>query len=351
MKKVDYIIVGQGLAGSFLSWFLLKNEKTFVVVDEINRSSASSVAAGIIHPVTGRRIVKTWMADELLPFAQKTYQEIEVFFSMKLFHPLAVIELLSSPREYNDWMARSGEPELLSYIDNTDNRNCYSDYLQPFYRTVTINKSSWINMGAFLTAFRNYFLINNMLVDEKFEYDNLRLTAGGVEYKDYEALNIIFCEGVESVGNPYWAHLPFVPSKGEVLTIRAEMELNHILNKKIFILPLGMNLFRVGSTYSWNAENNFPTEEGKDFLVAQLKTILKIPFDIVDHRAAIRPTVRDRRPFLGLHPAHDRVGIFNGLGTKGCLLAPYFANHLTGFLLGKNKLLNEVDVRKWKADG
>ncbi len=50
---------------------------------------------------------------------------------------------------------------------------------------------------------------------------------------------------------------------------------------------------------------------------------------------------------LGLHPSYPQVGIFNGLGTKGCLLAPYFAAHMADFLTGKNKLMQEVDVAPW----
>lgn len=349
MKHIDYIVVGQGIAGSFLAWYLLKNGKTVVVIDSKNEASASMVAAGIIHPVTGRRIVKTWMADELLPFANDAYLEIETHFEEKILHPLGIVELLSAPKEYNDWMARSGEKELSGYIDNSDSVAIYEKYLQPFYRSITVNKSSWVDTNALLRTFRNYFLHLEILVEEKFKIDSINKKDTGILYQDISASRIIFCEGIDAMQNPFWLHLPFIPSKGEVLTIRAELNLAHILNRKIFILPLGNNLFRVGSTYSWNPIDNIPTAAGKEFLITQLKSILKIPFEIIEHKAAIRPTVKDRRPFLGLHPQHDQIGIFNGLGTKGCLLAPYFAHHFAGYLSGKNELMEEVNVRKCKS--
>jgi len=346
LKKVDYIIVGQGIAGTFLSWFFLKHNKSFIVIDEKKESSASRVAAGIIHPVTGRRMVKTWMADILLPFCSSTYEEIENHFSVKLFHPLPVAELLSSAREYNDWMSRSEEAEMKSYVGNEIAQDLYSEFLHPVFKKIAINKSSWIDISSLLSTFRNLYSAKEILSEEKFEHDQLKLDDGLVEYKNIRADKIIFCEGVEALQNPWWKDLPFLPAKGEVLVIKAEMELRHVINKKIYILQIGKNIFKAGSTYSWNFQDDSPTAEAKDFLVAQLKSILKIPFEVISHHAAVRPTVKNRRPFLGLHLQYPQVGIFNGLGTKGCLLAPYFAGHLTGFLLGKNELMKEIDVTK-----
>src|SRR5687767_13804321 len=100
-----------------LSWFLQKKGKTFIVVDDENRAAASRVSAGIIHPITGRRIVKTWLADQLIPFAENTYKELEIFFGEKFYHPIRVIELLSTVKEYNDWMSRSESPELDGYLE------------------------------------------------------------------------------------------------------------------------------------------------------------------------------------------------------------------------------------------
>ena len=162
------------------------------------------------------------------------------------------------------------------------------------------------------------------------------------------AHQLIFCEGYRAAQNPFWKHLPFLPSKGEVLTIRSQqLHLDHILNKTISILPIGEHLFKVGSTYSWDELNDTPTEKEKANLLQQLGKIIKVPYEVIGHRAAIRPTVKDRRPFIGFHPEQLQVGIFNGLGTKGVLLAPYFANHFADHLLEKTELMKEVDVKRF----
>ncbi len=91
-----------------------------------------------------------------------------------------------------------------------------------------------------------------------------------------------------------------------------------------------------------------PTEKGKAFLITQLQKVLKVSFEIVEHQAGIRPTVNDRRPLIGLHPKYTAVGVFNGLGTKGVMLAPYFANQFFDFLENKIPLHKEVDIARFK---
>lgn len=92
--KPDFIIAGQGLAGSLLAWFLLKQGSTILVVDDGFQASSSRVAAGIIHPITGRRLVKTWQADTLIPFAFNCYREMESTLDSKFLMKLGYLKLL-----------------------------------------------------------------------------------------------------------------------------------------------------------------------------------------------------------------------------------------------------------------
>jgi glycine oxidase len=345
--KVDYVIVGQGIAGSMLAWFLLKEKKSVLIIDKYNLSSSSNVAAGIIHPITGRRIVKTWMADELIPFAQESYSELENFFSEQFFYQVPVLELLSSTKEVNDWQSREESKEMKGYISSENKDDLYKTVLKPFVKKIQINHSGWLDMQKLVQSFRDYFFSENkILLNEYFEHDNLKLTGEKVYYKNMQADKIIFCEGHAAMHNPLWKHLPFLPAKGEVLTIKAEgLNLQHILVKSIFILPLGNDLYKVGSTYEWNELNETPTEQAKDKILSQLRDIINVPFEVVEHKAGIRPSVKDRRPFIGFHKEYNQAAIFNGLGTKGALLAPFFANHLTQHLLHGKELLSEVDIR------
>lgn len=80
----------------------------------------------------------------------------------------------------------------------------------------------------------------------------------------------------------------------------------------------------------------------------QLRLILKHPFKIIDHLSSVRPTNLERRPFVGTHPIYNNIGIFNGMGTKGCSLSPYFADEFTQFLLYGKAINPLADVKRFE---
>ena len=76
--------------------------------------------------------------------------------------------------------------------------------------------------------------------------------------------------------------------------------------------------------------------------------MIKVPYDITDHKAGVRPATKDRRPYLGVHPQQQNVFIFNGWGSKGVLLIPYFAEKFCDFLVDKVPLDIDVDIHRIK---
>jgi glycine/D-amino acid oxidase-like deaminating enzyme len=208
-----------------------------------------------------------------------------------------------------------------------------------------------LDTRAFLGASRSYFSAQNILLEERFDYDGLKIS-GIAHYRNYEAKKIIFCEGFRNSENPWFSNLPFKLTKGEVLTVRLtggnSIPADTVINKGVFILPLNDGSYKVGSTYEWNELNEEITEKGKQELITKLKKILKVDFEIINHEAGIRPTVNDRRPILGLHRLYPELAVFNGMGTKGVMLAPYFANEMVSFLENKKELNPEVSIERFK---
>ncbi|HEX6222999.1 MAG TPA: FAD-dependent oxidoreductase, partial [Chryseolinea sp.] len=76
-KQIDFIIVGQGLAGSALALQLLKRGKKILVIDRVVPNTASRVAVGLFNPITGRHMIKTWMADKIFPYLHHFYRDAE----------------------------------------------------------------------------------------------------------------------------------------------------------------------------------------------------------------------------------------------------------------------------------
>jgi len=345
----NYIIAGQGIAGSMLAWFLLKAGKKVLVFDEYRPGSSSNIAAGVTNPVTGRRLVKTWMADEILPFAKSTYTELEGVLGTTFYRPLKIVRVFDSVKAQNDWSTRCALSEYLPYLSNSCPvylpNHCYNNPHGAF----EIDGGSYLHTSVFLSAFRQYLKTRGMLGEERLEWSRVTITEKSVAYNGVVAEKLIFCEGEQATQNPWFGYLPFQPAKGECLLIESpELELHHMVKADIMLLPFYQpGLYYVGATHQNNYTHSNPSTEGREELLAGLNNLLKCPYKVVEHWAAVRPAVKGRRPLIGLHPNQPVLGIFNGMGTKGVSLAPYFANQFTRYLLTGTALVPEVDIQRF----
>ena len=342
MEKVDYLIIGQGIAGSLLAHFLLKKGKTIKIVDKLNPNSSSRVAAGIFNPITGRRFVKTWLADEIFPFAEKTYRELETDFGSQFYFPKKIIRTLSGEAELKEFEKKSKRPDYENYLSPTV-QNGKTKQLE-------ILKGGNLDLLKMLNLMREKFKESDLLIEEKFNYSELELTNDICEWKGIQSEKVIFCEGFKAIQNPWFGDLPFTHAKGELLTIKSdELKQQHILSRGIFILPIGNDCYKVGSTYDWDDLSEDKTEKARTELTEKLEKLIGCDYSVVDHQAGIRPTVKDRRPLIGLHTEFSQLGIFNGLGTKGVSLGPFFANHFVEHLEKKIPLNPEADINRFKS--
>lgn len=347
---LDFLVVGQGLAGTLLAHFLEKQGQGFLVIDQFDPSAASQVAAGIMNPVTGRRYVKSWKIDQLLPFAKQTYRELEQTYQCAILYERNILRALFNRREVHDWQARRFEPGYEPYLLPEADLGAYAHTTQLAFDYGEVALSAQVDLPVLLAAFREALLKTNRLLEETFDYQALVVDGQGVEYKGQRAKRLIFCEGFQARQNPFFNYLPFGGAKGEVLLVRIpDAAYEKLLKHRIFIVPLSNGLYWIGSVYENQFNNDLPTPSGRAFLIERLEEILTVPFEIVEHRAAIRPTVKDRRPFLGLHPTLPSLGIFNGLGTKGASLGPFFAAQMADFLCKGTPLDEKVDIQRWQT--
>ncbi|MFT4667912.1 MAG: glycine/D-amino acid oxidase-like deaminating enzyme [Polaribacter sp.] len=350
--SVDYLIIGQGIAGSLLAWFLSERGQKIHLIDNHYIGSSSVVAAGIINPVTGRRLVKSWMFDELLPIAKRTYQEIENKLAEHFYQERTIYRALSDVKAENTWDERSGDPGYEQYLSSEQPNEQVKKNMQAPFSWGAIHKAAQVDVPVFLDVIKEYFQNQNAITTSLFNSSELEFPAeGGIRYKHLKAKHIIFCEGQQARFNPWFKQLPFVVSKGEMLEIEipgaADMP---IIKHKSYITPLGQNRYWVGATYEWDELNESPTEKGKENLLKNLDRSINSPYRIIKQNAAIRPTVKDRRPFLGTHSEHSCLHIFNGLGTKGTSLGPYWGLHFVDHLLDGKDLVKEVDIRRFEKE-
>jgi glycine/D-amino acid oxidase-like deaminating enzyme len=345
--EVDYIILGQGICGTFLSRELLRLGKKIIVIDEAQDFTASKVASGVINPVTGRKIVKTWMIDELLPFALDAYSSFGNELNARLVSECNVLDFHPTLQMKDAFAERMKEDEgYLSTIDETK----WQQYFRFNYGIGEISPCLLVDLHALLNKWRKKLVEENILVEEKFDFSQLTIHDSQltIAYKDIVAKKIICCEGVAGFNNPYFKMLPYVRTKGEALIVEInDLPRTNIYKQGISIVPWKENLFWVGSSYEWNYTDTKPTEIFRKKTEQQLTYLLKLPFKTVDHLSSERPANIERRPFIGLHPVHSSIGILNGMGTKGCSLAPYFAKELAEHFVNDLPLDPLVDVKRF----
>lgn len=346
----EYLLVGQGLAGTLLAHFLLAAGRDVHLIDPGYPSAASRVAAGIINPITGRRYVKSWRIEELIPFARTTYRELETQFGLSIYHEQPLIRAMFQMQEENDWLSRTGDPAYAPYMADRVDLGAYAGHLEPARAYGEVRQAAQVDIGELIEAYRIFFRESGRLTETPFQYDRLQLTENGVRYGDLTAGQIVFCEGYWAKNNPYFSYLPLKGDKGDVLLVRFPgIAFDRLLKHRVFIVPLKNEQYWIGATYINQFTDPAPLPEGREEMLRRLRATLRLPVEVDAHLAAVRPTVSDRRPLLGRHPQYPQLVIFNGLGTKGTSLGPFFAHQLTRHLVDQQPLDPEVDIRRFEG--
>lgn len=345
--QVDYLIIGQGLCGTFLSWNLIKAGKKVLVIDQSRPNSSTKLASGVINPVTGRRIVRTWEIEQLLPFAWEAYTQLGKELGMDLIRQCNILDFHPTPQM--ELAFRERLPEEREYLQVPENLEQWRTYFDFPFGIGEINPCLLIDLNAMMMGWRKKLEAAGALLEDHFQLKELIVESHRVSYKNWEAEKIIFCDGTDGFENPYFHLLPYARNKGEAIFASIpDLPRNHIYKQGINLVPWQEDLWWIGSTYEWNFTNLLPTQAFRDKVELQLKHWLKLPYTIVDHQASERPANMERRPFVGLHPLHPAIAVFNGMGTKGCSLSPYFGHQFTEYLLQQTPLHSLVDVQRFK---
>lgn len=312
-----FCIVGQGLAGTILAHHFLEAGIPFEMWDSPETHFNSSQAAGgIFNPVTGRKLEPTWLADELFSYLFDFYPRLEAILGASFFHPMPLFRPFANA-EMKSWL-----------VERKD--QIHHSYLRWEQNGVWVNQAGWVNVVELLRVSRAYFEAKGVL-----------------KIGVYSESRGIFCEGFHGQNNPLWSALPFLPAKGEIMEIRSsEPSEDHILNKNGFMLPLGHQQFKVGATYGWKEFSNETTAEAGQELRGKLRLMEVNKFEVLVQKTGVRPATQDRRPFVGFHPSME-AGIFNGFGSKGVSLAPYFAKQWTDEIGGKSSVHSEASIRRF----
>jgi glycine/D-amino acid oxidase-like deaminating enzyme len=348
MRYFDTIIVGQGLAGTALAWRMeFAGRQSFLVIDREPPVTSSRIAAGLVTPITGQRLVKTERFEERFAEAEAFYRRVEATIGSEVFHTAAMLRLFRNDRERAAFETKqhgefAGLVEEHPSIDSND-----LDAPRGGFAMILggrLEAAEYLNRSREWFRQRGRYLCADLNVEADIAADGEGIR---IPKLDLRAERAFFCQGFLKQPNPYFAPVPFQAAQGDILTLRIPgfRERRVLHAEGIWLAPTGGSesagtvsprgqrtrgdaappLYRCGSTYSWEPFDGLPSEQGRAELERKLRSFLKLPYEVVDHQAAVRPIIRESRPRIGMHPLHPRLGFFNGLGSKGSLLAPHFA--------------------------
>jgi len=366
---IDFLIIGQGLAGTLVAHNLQKHNKTFRIIDAIQYehpikqknnfttidepkhpfNAATFSSTGTINPITGRRFVKTWLLESLLPAAIETYQHFEKQFNQSFIKEVKIFRTIPDQRADNDLALRINDEAYQAYFETENPITPNETIFNITKKGITLKNAAIVNVYLLVRCFREYLTKENLFNNENISIDDIKLNSDNTFTLNNQSYkNLVFCEGYRVIQNPYFNNIPFTVTNGQIVIIKStQIKIDYLLKSGVFIIPQGNDVYKVGTTWDWDLQQPQTTEAAIAFFKKHLDELLKVPYEIIAHQAAVRPTIKDRRPVMGEHLTHKNMFLFNGLGAKGVSLAPYFSEHLVTHILSGGPLMKEVEINRF----
>jgi len=298
--KLAVSIVGQGLAGTLLAWELETAGVAFSIVDAGHARAASKVAAGIINPITGRRLVKSEGVETLLPVARACYQRIERELGETLWREMRVRRWFADEREREVFAEKRANGVLAPFAGEADEAGFW------------IEGAARVELGNLIGMSRERWRERGVLREGRVE-----------ELGGEGALAVtIDCRGAETkgAGEVAWRY-----SKGECVEMRMSgLDPGVVWNRRHWLVATGDGVAKAGATNEPGRRDYEMTEDARMKLERSVRAMGFEDFEIVGQTVGVRVYAPDKRPVMGWI-SKERRGIFGGLGAKGALYAPALA--------------------------
>ena len=343
---LDYIVVGLGLSGVAVCSHLEKKGRTFKAITDGQRM-ASTVAGGVYNPVVLKRLTPTWKGAAFLDYALPYYRKLQEQLDIDVLQENCILRKFTSVEEQNNWFIASDQPNLNRFLSSRLQSNNNSAIVAP-HGLGRVEETGRVDVPKLIAAYAAYLKRKERLLEEEVDFEALEVHKQGVRYKKTEAKKLVLAMGHRALESPWFNYLPIQGNKGEVLVIKApDLKLEAILKAADFVIPLGNHLYKAGATYNTSDLSFEPTEAARSRLIRNLERAINCSYVVMKHEVGIRPTVPDRRPLVGLHPEYSNLGILNGMGSRGVLLAPMMAISLIDHMENGTALEPETDIKRY----
>jgi glycine/D-amino acid oxidase-like deaminating enzyme len=345
MIEKDYIIVGLGIAGISFCEQLEKHGKSFIVIDGGEEGSTAK-SGGVFNPTVLKRFTAAWYASTFFPVAVNFYKHLSEKLQLKIFEETPVLRIFKSIEEQNNWSVASDKKELQQFLSSEFLKNTNLAIEAPLGYGRVLGTAQ-INANNLLSGYKNYLKSKDALLSEDFQHESIQQKEKSIVYKNITAKKIIFTEGSKVVSNPFFPKQAIIGNKGEYIIIKApSLKLEELLKGSMYVIPIGNDEYKVGATYSRDDYSINPTTAAKEEILSKANTFIKCPFEVVGQTAGVRPTTKDHRPLLGSLEESPNLIFFNGLGSRGFLMAPLLSEILFKSLEDDVAIPQEMHIKR-----
>lgn len=347
--EVDFLIIGQGIAGTLLSFLLRERGKTITVVERPDSRTGSSVfSSALINPYTIREVREGSVRASRHPWiiaALGTYASIEQCLGIDVVQEL---DMVLQARELED--GRYGEtgwelvmPDAIGLGDGVRDPARQLAKRSPLWR---------VNEQELLLAWSAHLETEGLLVRTNFDLDEAIYddASGSWAFGDVRAKGIICCGGAGPRGIKGFEALPFTPNQGDVLLL----DIPGLPRRFVYqlgptrLVPWGKeDRFWCGSNYRWDACTE-PDKAWAERALDDIRARIGLPIETIEHALAPRPTTAGQFPFMGWHPHRPGLGIFNGLGTRGFSNGPFWAIAFADYLCGRTAKIEGYHLERFE---
>ncbi len=350
MQPFNFLIIGQGLAGSLLAYSLIKRGQRVLVLDNNHLGSATQVAAGLINPITGHRLNITDHFFTYSQAAKKMYWQIERDVDCQVYRSLPQTRLIKNAGQANYLTQRVTQADYSNLLDDIHNTgHWFADKTAHPFGAINVSQTAIVDTKRLLHSLHQWLTERGSVLSTKVEYSRINVQQRNVTYhheaNTLQANNIVFCEGYQALNNPWLDHLPFKPAKGEVLTVRPHQTLNRLLSWGKWLAPTSAGLAKLGSNYQWNDTSLSGDGTTAASFIQELENTTGLSADVCEHEVGIRPSTTHRKPFVGPLSKLSNAYCLNGLGSKGCLIAPHYVQLLCDHMLHDTNL--PLEITQW----
>ena len=335
-KPKHILIIGSGLAGSTLALELIQRGHFVQVMDNLAPNASSRVAAGIINPIVPKGVKKTWKYQEIFPSVFEYYRNFESILGAEFVFEYPMLQIHANDNERFEWRKRGAVTEM-------------TELLAPTGDNTIVNSCGRLDVLQFLNAAQIELEKKNQFINEQFlSTDLIFLESGKADYRGISFDEVIFCEGIGIMQNPWFNYLFFDPTGGDILTVQIpNLPQDTIIKQKQWIVPTKeKDIFLLGSTFHKQSISEVQNPADAKFLIERAELITGKKVTLIKHQRAIRPTVQNRRPYLGRHHTFKNLSVYNGLGAKGSALCSWLSPMMADFISNNAPLNEEVDISR-----